>query len=71
MVLGMVIGFVRLTGLPMHSELPLLYSIPYPVEWHVHGLGTFCLDGIVGYSFRRGIICLDRGGAQLWVAHFL
>ena len=69
-VLGVIVGLVRATGFPVYAELALLHSIANPVESHVHGFGSLGFDCVVGDSFSCGVVCLDWGGAQLFVAHF-
>ena len=71
MVLGVVVGTIGLAGFPVHSELALFHTISDPIESHVHCLGSFGLDCVVGDSFGGGVVCLDRSGAVLFVAHFL
>ena len=71
MVLGVVIGEILLAGFPVHSELSLLDPILDPVESHVHCLGSFGFDRVVGDAFCGGVVCLDRCGAVLRMAHFL
>ena len=70
-VLGVVVGEILLAGLPVHSELSLFYPILDPVESHVHRLGSFGLDRVVGDAFCGGVVGLDWGGAVLRMAHFL
>ena len=63
MVLGVAIGEILLAGFPVHSELSLFHSILDPVESHVHRLGSFGLDRVVGDAFCGGVVGLDRCGA--------
>ena len=71
MVLGVVVGKILLARFPMHSELSLFHTVSDPIEAHVHSLGAFGLDSVIGNAFSCGIVCLDRSGSTLFVAHFL
>ena len=48
MVLGGIVAVVHCTRLPVHTELSLPYSVPDPIEAHVHGLGSALLDSVIG-----------------------
>ena len=54
----------------MYSELALAYAISYPIESHVHGLCTFGLDYVVGYSGGDSVVSLYGRWAQLGVSQF-
>ena len=71
MVLSEVIRLVGQARLPVDSELALLDSVADPVEPHVHCLGAFCLDCVVGDAAGRGVVCLDWSRAFLFPSHLL
>ena len=55
----------------MNSALALTDAIDYPMESHVHGLGSFGLDGFVRDAVCRCIVSADGSGTRLNVAHLL
>ena len=56
-------------GPPVESEFPLDHAAAELVESHVHGLGAFGGNGVVGDSHGDGIIGLD-GRLPLGPFHF-
>jgi hypothetical protein len=60
MMLGEVIGQVIATAAPVYQELALLDTVFDPIEAHIHGLGAFVLDGVIGNAGSTGIVGLDR-----------
>jgi hypothetical protein len=55
---------------PWDVELPLLDPVACPAKLHVHCLGQFLLDGIVGDASRHIVAHFDDSRG-LWVARFL
>ena len=70
MMLGIVISRIIFPRTPIDYELPLLDSIPDPMEHHVHGPGFALSQLLVGEYRSSGVICLNwsRG---LFVAQLL
>ena len=70
MVFGPIVGVIEYTRSPIELELLLCFSVPEPVEAHIHGLCAFGLDFAIDDSFCSGVVCLD-GGGWLGVSKFL
>ena len=70
MMFGEIICKVCFASFPVDAELPLTDSVLDPIESHVHCLGSFGFDCVVGDSFGGCIVCADGGGSRLWVSHF-
>ncbi len=49
--------------------LSLVDTVTNPVESHIHGLGPFLLDSVIGDAVGCSVVSLDRHW-QLWVAQF-
>ena len=69
-VLGVIVGKIGRPRPPVDEELSLASPVLDPIKAHVHGFGSFLLDGIVGKTFGGGVVDL-HGGWRLWMAHFL
>ena len=54
-----VVSQVFSSGVPVESEFPMDHAAAEPVEYHVHVLGEFGDNGVVGDSHGGGIIVLD------------
>ena len=61
-MLGIIIGFVCLTGLPINHEFSLADLVSDPEEAHVHGFGALLFDGIVGNASGCGIVSYNWSG---------
>ena len=68
-VLGWIIRKICSAWSPVYPELSLFYYVYNPIEPHVHGFGNFLLDGLIGYSYRCGVVHL-YGSGRLWPVHF-
>ena len=55
-----VIYQVFSAGGSVEFEFPSNHAAAEPVEYHVHGLGVFGDNGVVGDSHGGGIISLDQ-----------
>ena len=53
---------VELSALPIDVKLVLANAVPYPVEAHVDGLGSFLLYCVIGDAGGRGVVGSDWGG---------
>ena len=68
-MLGGIISKICAAWSSVYPELLLFYSVYNPIEPHVHGFGHFLFDGLIGYSYHRGVVKLD-GSGRLWPVHF-
>jgi hypothetical protein len=64
---GVVIGQIFTARAPVDAEVVLSDSAFDPVKAHVHGLGSFLFDSVVGETCGGGIVCL-KWSRRLWVA---
>ena len=58
-VLSDVVGFVKVTTLPVIEELTLGFAVLKPVEAHVNGFGLLLLEGLVADAFGGRVVSLD------------
>ena len=68
-VLGWIISNIFAAWSSIYLELSLFYSVYNPINPHIHGFVHFLLDGLIGNSYRCGVIHLD-GSWRLWPVHF-
>jgi hypothetical protein len=60
LMLGKVISAVGRAAFSIDNELSLANAVADPIETHIHRLGSFLLDAIVGYSRGGRIVGHDR-----------
>ncbi len=56
--------------MPKDVELALLLAITEPIKVHVHSLGAFLLDSVIGNPTGSVVVSLEQG-SWLGVAQFL
>ena len=59
MVLREVVAQVFGPWAPVNEKLALFDSVLDPVKTHVHGLGAFLLDSVVGKTYGCRVVGLD------------
>ncbi len=67
MMLGEVVSSVGASFLPVNEKLALADTVTNPLKSHVHGFGTFLLDGVV-CNARCSAIVSDHGSGSLRMA---
>ena len=56
MMFGEIVCEVEVSRCPIHVELVLFDTIPYPIETHVNGAGSSLCDGVVGKADGSGVV---------------
>ncbi len=67
---GPVVVEIGFAGLPVEPELILCFTVPQPMEPHVHGFGAPWLNVGV-YNPECSAVVSLHGGWRLWVSHFV
>ena len=62
MMFGVVISLISGTWFPKNIKVFLENYILYPMKTHIHSLGEFLFDALVGYYHCGGIVHLYRVG---------
>jgi len=57
---GKVVCLVGGAWAPKNMILPLLLAITEPVKLHMHGLGAFVLDSVIGNITGSVVVSLQR-----------
>ena len=57
---GAVVSSVKVAKGPVEAELALVVTGAEPVKTHIHGLGSFVDDGLVGDFDGGGVVGLER-----------